>query len=75
MIATSFFLEWGRTTNYANLRIDEAGGGRQPVTNSYRISNLKCGTRYHFRVSAWSGAGFFPGKDRGFRTQDCAIKK
>lgn len=68
-LATTFVLEWGPTRNYANAAYEYAGAGYARAVFSYLLTRLKPGRRYHYRISAWNAAGFFPGRDRTFVTR------
>jgi phosphodiesterase/alkaline phosphatase D-like protein len=66
---TSFYFEYGRTTAYGSrTRRASAGGSADPVTVSQRVTGLRTGRTYHFRVVAVNDAGTARGKDRRFTT-------
>lgn len=66
---TSFYFEYGRTTAYGSrTRAASAGGSNDPVAVSQRVTGLRAGRTYHFRIVAVNDAGTAKGEDRRFQT-------
>ena len=67
--STGWWVEYGTSTSYGS-RTDtqSAGAGASPVGVSVRLSGLRAGVTYHFRVVASNAVGTTRGGDRSFRT-------
>jgi sugar lactone lactonase YvrE len=59
--STSYYFEWGLTTNYGNFTATNVLTTPQPV--SIALSNLEPGTTYHFQLVAFNGFGYSYGGD------------
>jgi len=67
--ATSYLVEYGRTTAYGHSTPEfSAGAGRASVAVKATLSGLRSRTRYHYRLVAISAGGTTVGGDRTFRT-------
>jgi hypothetical protein len=67
--STGWWIEYGTSTSYGS-RTDtqSAGSGANPVGVSTRLTGLRAGIAYHFRVVASNSIGTTRGGDRSFRT-------
>jgi len=67
--STGWWIEYGTSTSYGS-RTDtqSAGSGANPVGVSVRLTGLRAGSTYHFRVVASNSIGTTRGGDRSFRT-------
>jgi hypothetical protein len=66
---TSFFFEYGRTTNYGARTANTSAGNAGTATNvSAPVTGLKATPTYHFRIVAFSPDGTTRGRDRTFHT-------
>ena len=67
--STGWWVEYGTSTSYGS-RTDtqSAGSGASPVGVSVRLTALRAGITYHFRVVASNAVGTSRGGDRSFRT-------
>jgi Ca2+-binding RTX toxin-like protein len=66
---TSWYVEYGRTTQYGSRTATQAAGaGGSPVAIAVRIERLTPGVTYHYRVVAANEAGRVGGRDATFRT-------
>jgi hypothetical protein len=67
--STGWWIEYGTSTAYGS-RTDtaSAGSGTDPVSVSSRLSSLRAGVTYHFRLVAANDLGATRGADRSFRT-------
>jgi len=66
---TTYRFEFGRTTAYgAATPRASAGSGTTPVEVDAKITGLRSGTTYHFRVDATNAAGTAQGLDGTFTT-------
>ena len=68
-LSTGWWIEYGTSTSYGS-RTDtrSAGAGSSPVAVSTRITGLKPGITYHFRLVGSNELGTVRGGDRSFRT-------
>lgn len=67
--ATTYFFQWGLTTNYGfNGKTKSAGSGTRFVSVSEFAADLLPGTVYHYRLVAQSSLGLSVGHDRTFKT-------
>jgi hypothetical protein len=68
-LATTYHFEFGRTKSYGkNTPSLSAGSGNKAIAVLARLSGLKPGTVYHFRLVATNSVGTTYGGDRTFRT-------
>lgn len=67
--STGWWVEYGTSKSYGS-RTDtqSAGAGANPVGVSVRLTGLRAGVTYHFRVVASNAVGTTRGGDRSFRT-------
>ncbi len=67
--STGWWVEYGTSTSYGS-RTDtqSAGSGSSAVTVSVRLTGLRAGVTYHFRLVAANDLGTTRGADRSFRT-------
>jgi len=67
--STGWWIEYGTTTSYGS-RTDtqSAGSGSSAVSVSVRLTGLRAGDTYHFRLVASNDLGTTRGADRSFRT-------
>jgi len=66
---TRFAFQFGRTTAYGSqTRSAAAGSGRKGVAVNARLTGLRSGTAYHYRLIATNASGTSAGADRAFRT-------
>jgi hypothetical protein len=67
--ATGWWVEYGTSTSYGS-RTDtqSAGAGASPVGVSVRLTGLRAGVTYHFRLVASNSVGTTRGGDKSFRT-------
>ena len=67
--STGWWVEYGTSTSYGS-RTDtqSAGAGASPVGVSVRLTGLRAGVTYHFRLVASNGIGTTRGGDKPFRT-------
>jgi sugar lactone lactonase YvrE len=75
-VATSYQLEYGKTTAYgskAPASPGSAGSGSEPVAVETAIEGLRPNATYHFRVVATNALGTFVGEDREFTTSPSEI--
>ncbi len=73
--ATVYHFEYGTSTAYGtNVSSPDAPAGGDTSTHalSQKVSGLKAGTTYHFRIVATSAGGTSDGADRTFRTTKAA---
>jgi phosphodiesterase/alkaline phosphatase D-like protein len=68
-LSTGWWIEYGTSTSYGS-RTDTrgVGAGPSPVAVSIRLTGLRAGVTYHFRLVAANDAGTVRGGDRSFRT-------
>ena len=69
--ATTYQFEYGTTTSYgakAPISPKEVGSGSTAVKVAEKLSGLKEGTTYHFRITATNAKGTAQGIDRTFTT-------
>ena len=67
--ATSWYVEYGRTTSYGSRTATRsAGNGTVVVDVSEQLTGLTTGAAYHYRVVATNATGTSRGGDRGFTT-------
>lgn len=67
--ATTYRIEYGRTTRYGNsTTATSAGSGTTAAAVATRLTDLRPYTRYHWRTVATNAAGTTRGNDRSFRT-------
>jgi hemolysin type calcium-binding protein/purple acid phosphatase-like protein len=71
--STGWWVEYGTSTSYGS-RTDtqSAGAGASPVDVSVRLTGLRAGVTYHFRLVASNAIGTGRGGDRSFRTDSAA---
>ena len=71
--STGWWVEYGTSTSYGS-RTDtqSAGAGASPVGVSVRLSGLRAGVTYHFRVVAANAVGTTRGGDRSVPHRPCA---
>jgi hypothetical protein len=63
-VATTWFVEYGKTTSYGSQTAStSAGSGTSSVPVSPTLTSLSPGTTYHYRVVATSSAGTSRGSD------------
>jgi hypothetical protein len=71
---TTIFFDYGETVRYG---LTAAAGGTDwdddPVPVSVNLTELTCGTTYHFRVRATNDVGTSHGADRIFTTATCDV--
>lgn len=68
-LATTYHFEYGRTTSYGKTTASvSAGSGNAAIAVLAKLSGLKPGTRYHFRLVATNSVGTTFGVDRTFMT-------
>jgi phosphodiesterase/alkaline phosphatase D-like protein len=67
--STGWWVEYGGSTRYGS-RTDtkSAGSGTEPLGVSLRLTGLRAGVTYHFRLVAANDLGTTRGADRSFRT-------
>ena len=71
--ATSWYVEYGRTTSYGSRTATRsAGNGTVVVDVSEQLTGLTTGTAYHYRVVAANASGTSRGGDRGLTTAGAA---
>jgi hypothetical protein len=68
-LSTGWWIEYGTSTAYGS-RTDtrSAGSGSNPIGVSLRLTGLRAGVTYHFRLVAANDEGTVRGGDRSFRT-------
>jgi phosphodiesterase/alkaline phosphatase D-like protein len=67
--ATSWYVEYGRTTSYGSRTATRsAGNGTVVVDVSEQLTGLTTGAAYHYRVVATNATGTSRGGDQGFTT-------
>jgi RTX calcium-binding nonapeptide repeat (4 copies) len=68
-LSTGWWIEYGTSTAYGS-RTDtrSAGSGSSPIGVSVRLTGLRAGVTYHFRLVAANDVGTVRGGDRSFRT-------
>jgi len=71
--STGWWVEYGTSTSYGS-RTDtqSAGAGASQVGVSVRLTGLRAGVTYHFRLVASNAIGTGRGGDRSFRTDPAA---
>ena len=68
--ATSWYVEYGRTTSYGSRTATRsAGNGTVVVDVSEQLTALTTGLAYHYRVVATNATGTSRGADQGFTTR------
>ncbi len=68
-LATTYHFDFGTTTSYGSTtRPGTLAAGTGSVNVSARLSRLRPGTTYHYRLVAHSAAGTTYGRDRTFKT-------
>lgn len=68
-LATTYYFEYGLTTNYGNFTVTNAlPVGVAPVAVAANLPGLTAATTYHFRVVAANASGSGPGEDEAFST-------
>jgi hypothetical protein len=66
---TTWYFQFGRTTNYGNrTTAQDAGSGNRRVNVSSTLTGLRPNTTYHYRIVATNSLGTDRGRDRTFRT-------
>jgi hypothetical protein len=65
---TTYYFQYGRTTNYGTRTEPLTASGTDPITVEGDLTGLRPYTRYHWRLFARNDAGRTPGADRTFRT-------
>jgi phosphodiesterase/alkaline phosphatase D-like protein len=66
---TSYVFRYGTTKSYGSTTAAKsAGGGIARVTATFRVTGLKPGKTYHYRLAATNSAGTEQGADRTFKT-------
>ncbi|MEO8359991.1 MAG: carboxypeptidase regulatory-like domain-containing protein [Vicinamibacteria bacterium] len=71
-LATSVAVEYGTTASYGQSSASvDAGSGDVLVTRNITLSDLTCGTSYHYRIVSANAAGVSLGRDDVFVTQPC----
>jgi RTX calcium-binding nonapeptide repeat (4 copies) len=67
--ATSWYVEYGRTTSYGSRTATRsAGNGTVVVDVTEQLTGLTAGVAYHYRVVATNATGTSRGGDQGFTT-------
>jgi plastocyanin len=67
--ATTYFFEWGTTSQYGQLTSELPAGEDQTVHSELaQLTGLTAGTAYHYRIVAKNSLGTTPGEDRTFTT-------
>lgn len=70
--STTLSFDYGKTTNYNLTAIyGSVGSGTTPVTKAHTLTNLSCGSVYHYRASATNGVTEDTGDDKSFNTDAC----
>jgi len=71
--ATRLYFEYGKTTNYdLTATYGSVGSGTALTTKSYPLTNLNCGSSYHYRARAENNAAApVRGGDGTFTTSAC----
>ena len=67
-LPTTFFFQYGRTTNYGNRTTSQTRTGNTARPVSANIGGLTAHTTYHFRLVATNATGTRYGNDRTFTT-------
>ncbi len=67
-LATTYRIDYGRTSSYGSSVFDYAGASNESDPFSTVVTGLDPETTYHYRVAAVSGAGTATGADRTFKT-------
>ncbi|GJM08834.1 MAG: hypothetical protein DHS20C11_11100 [Lysobacteraceae bacterium] len=71
--ATSAVFEWGLSDSYGDTEdLGAIGSGMSEVPVMVGLSNLTCGTQYHFRITANNSGGTSNGLDETFTTVLCS---
>lgn len=69
---TSLYFDYGTTSAYGRTAsYGSVGSGTSSVTRSVDISDLACGTTYHYRARGENSGGTGTGNDRSFTTTAC----
>lgn len=70
-----YYVEYGTSRAYGKTTSPrDAGSGKLPVAVSVRLSRLKPGTTYHYRLVAQSNGGIAYGADKKFKTHPAPLK-
>ena len=68
-LETHYYFQYGPTTSYGSVSPTEpAGSGVEPVSVNAKITGLKPGTTYHYRLVAYNADGYAYGADSTFTT-------
>lgn len=72
--ATTYYWQYGATASYGlRTKAVSIGSGTAPVSISSRLTGLKPGTRYHYRLVAGNASGTEYGYDVSFTTTGHAV--
>jgi hypothetical protein len=71
--STTLYFDYGVTTSYGStVTHGNVGSGTTPVTHTFVLTGLNCGTTYHYRARAQNSGGTRSGNDQSFTTSACS---